>query len=316
MAYILITGGSWFIGQHLAKKLLQDGENVIVFDRKNSSDIYQEERKRELWTFPNFQYIEGSLEKKENLEDVFKKYAFSLVYHLAAKTGVRNGGKDNDIYFASNVIGFFHILELSKEYKVPHFIFASSSSIYGGNTKTPFSVEDKTDSPLSFYAATKKSNELFAYSYHKLYGMNITGFRFFTVYGPLGRNDMMMDIFTRKILKWETIDVHNNGKMKRDFTHVSDIVNGLLLARTQKNDFQIYNLGNDSPVSIEYVIEILEKEIGKKALRNYKEMEIWEVVDTWADIAYTREKLGWNPKISIEEGIRDFVEQFKKNIGI
>jgi len=308
----LVTGGTGFIWYHLCKTLLEGGNTVISYDAEKSGDAYQDTRKSILKWYKNCSIIEWYLENRKQLEAVFQDFKIDKVCHLAAKPGVRNKWKYNDQYFKSNVEWFFNILDLSKDYSISNFVFASSSSIYGANSKIPFAIEDKSDTPVSFYAATKKSNELFAHSYAHLYKMPITGLRFFTVYWELGRHDMMMDIFCKKILAWESIDVHNHGKMKRDFTHVNDIIRGIILALDTPRKYEIFNLWNDAPVTLEYMIKLIESNLWKKAEKNYKEMESSEVVDTWADIEYTRKILKWEPQISIEDGVKDTVEAYKK----
>jgi UDP-glucuronate 4-epimerase len=239
----------------------------------------------------------------------------TVICHLAAQAGVRYSLENPQVYIRSNVNGFVNLLEWSKE-RVENFVFASSSSVYGGNTKIPFSESDSVDNPISLYAATKKADELIAYSYHHLFKIPITGLRFFTVYGPWGRPDMAYYKFSLKISKGEPIDVYGHGNMKRDFTFIEDMVPAVLRALDTPRKYEIYNLGGNSPVELLHFISVLEKELGKEANKNMLPMQPGDVVETFADIEKARRDLDFEPKIVIEEGLKRFVEWFKGYHGL
>ncbi|MFA7298221.1 MAG: NAD-dependent epimerase/dehydratase family protein [Candidatus Absconditabacterales bacterium] len=310
---ILITGTSGFIGFHTAKKLLEDGVKIIGFDNEN--DYYDVNlkiaRRTILEQFPNFKFYKGSLENLEDLKKVFEENKIDKVLNLAAQAGVRYSLINPFAYVQSNLVGFHNIIELSKQYKIKNFVYASSSSVYGNNTKQPFSVDDPVDHPISIYAATKKADELIAHSYSHLFGLPTIGLRFFTVYGPRGRPDMAMLIFASKMLKGEAIDVFNNGKMKRDFTYIDDIVSGIIKALELETKYEIFNLGSDHPVDLEYIISLIEKNLGKKAIKNYLPLQPGDVPETSADIQHTTEVLGWKPEFKVEKGIENFVNRYK-----
>lgn len=312
---ILITGGAGFIGFHVSHALLSRGDNVVILD--NFNDYYNPAlkytRAKELinsFHQKKLKIYKIDISKIKNLEKVFKKHKFDKICHLAAQAGVRNSLKDPSRYELWNNLGTLNLLELAKKYKIKDFVFASSSSIYGSNKKIPFSEKDTVNTPISFYAATKRSNELYAYVYHHLYKMNCTGLRFFTVYGPWGRPDMALFKFVKNILEDKPIDVYNYGNMKRDFTYVSDIVQGVLAAIDNPFAYEIINLGNNQPVEINKFIGIIEKNLGKKARLNLMPIQPGDVMITYADIKKAKRLLSYQPEISIEEGIKKFVEWY------
>ena len=311
---ILITGTAGFIGFHTAKRLLEEGEIVRGVDNFNEYyDInLKETRNKILEGFANFKVYRIDLANYSELAKVFEEKKIERVIHLGAQGGVRYSLSNPGLYERSNITGTLHIFELSRRYSVKNIIYASSSSVYGGNTKIPFSEDDPVDKPISFYAMTKRANELLAYTYHHLYGMKMTGLRFFTVYGEWGRPDMAMWKFTKNILEGKEIEVYNFGNMKRDFTYVADIVEGILLALRKEFDHEIINLGNNNPVALNYFIELIEKATGKQANKNMMEMQPGDISVTCADISKAKRLMGWEPKTSIEEGIKRFVEWFQQ----
>ena len=314
-----ITGAAGFIGFYLSKRLLEAGMEVIGLD--NMNDYYEvslkEERLRILNELPGFTFIKGDLADKEMIMDIFKKYQPDVVVNLAAQAGVRYSIDNPDAYIQSNLVGFFNILEGCRFYPVKHLVYASSSSVYGGNTKVPFSVEDQVDKPVSLYAATKKSNELMAYSYSKLYGIKLTGLRFFTVYGPMGRPDMAYFKFAKKIMNGEPIQIYNNGDMMRDFTYVDDIVTGIInilekppVADELGTCYKIYNIGNNKPEKLMDYISTLEKCLGREAKKEFLPMQPGDVYQTYADVSDLEEDFGFKPCTGIEEGLGKFAEWF------
>lgn len=320
MKKVLITGGAGFIGFHLSKKLLENGYQVIAID--NLNDYYdirlKEERLNILKNHDNFSFIKLDISEKEKMVDLFKKNQFNIVINLAAQAGVRYSITHPESYITSNIIGFYNILECCRNYPVEHLLFASSSSVYGKNEKVPYATTDKTDYPVSLYAATKKSDELMAYAYSNLYDIKATGLRFFTVYGPYGRPDMAYFSFTKNIFENKEIKIFNNGDMYRDFTYIDDIVEGIyrLLNKTPKKDqygvpFKVYNIGNNKPVKISEFVSILEKEIGKTAIKKYLPMQPGDVYQTYADIEDLKEETGFTPTTSIEEGLHNFINWYK-----
>ncbi|MCI6714432.1 MAG: SDR family NAD(P)-dependent oxidoreductase, partial [Lachnospiraceae bacterium] len=274
----LITGGAGFIGFYLSKALLEKGAKVIGID--NLNDYYEislkEDRLEILKKFPEYQFVKGDISDKETVFHLFEKFAPQIVVNLAAQAGVRYSIDNPDAYIQSNIVGFFHILEACRHFPVEHLVFASSSSVYGGNKKVPFSTEDQVDKPVSLYAATKKSNELMAYAYSKLYGIPLTGLRFFTVYGPMGRPDMAYFKFAKKIMAGQPIQIYNNGDMLRDFTYIDDIVTGVenILCNPPETDengaaYKIYNIGNNQPEKLMDYIAVLEKCLGREAKKEF-----------------------------------------------
>ncbi|MFA6466935.1 MAG: NAD-dependent epimerase/dehydratase family protein, partial [Patescibacteria group bacterium] len=260
-----------------------------------------------------YQFYKGDL---KNLNFVKKILAenpkISKVCHLAAQAGVRYSITNPHIYIQSNIVGFTNLIEEAKNHKIKDFIYASSSSVYGYNHKIPFSVKDNVDQPISLYAATKKANELIAHSYHHLFGMNCTGLRFFTVYGPYGRPDMALFLFTKAILEDKAIKIFNHGKMKRDFTYIDDIVAGILSALYHSYPYEIFNLGNNRSVELNYFIETIEKNIGKIAKKEMLDIQAGDVAETFADIEKSKAKLNFKPQTSIEAGIKKFVTWYKE----
>lgn len=317
---ILVTGAAGFIGFHLSKKLLEQGVTVVGFD--NINDYYDVNLKYArleiLGKFENFTFIKGNLADKQAIDTLFEENKFDIVVNLAAQAGVRYSIDNPQAYIESNVIGFFNILEACRHNPVEHLLYASSSSVYGNQQKTPFSTDDDVSKPISLYAATKKSNELMAYTYSHLYGIPSTGLRFFTVYGPFGRPDMAYFGFTNKIMKGETIRIFNNGDMYRDFTYVDDIVRGIenMLCNPPEADENgdratVYNIGNNSPEKLMYFIETLENALGRKAEKEFLPMQPGDVYQTYADVTPLIEKFGFKPSTPIEEGLARFVEWYK-----
>ena len=312
---ILVTGGAGFIGFHVAKALLGRGDNVVIID--NFNDYYdvklKEARIKELGKHDNLDVIKADISDYDTMNIIFKKHKFNKICHLAAQAGVRYSIENPLAYEKSNILGTLVMLEMAKKYNVKYFVFASSSSIYGNNKKTPFSEEDNVDYPVSLYAATKKSSELLAYTYHHLYSLNCTGLRFFTVYGPWGRPDMAYFKFTKAILEDKPIDVYNYGKMKRDFTYISDITDGILAAIDNPFPYEIINLGNNKPIELSYFIECIENALKKKAKKNMLPMQPGDVKITYANIKKAEKLLNYKPKVKIEEGINRFVGWYKEN---
>lgn len=326
---ILVTGSSGFIGFHLVRKLLDANINVVGIDDMNSYyDIkLKKDRLNVLLSHKNaksFKFYEGDISNSVFLKDIFQKIKFDVVINLAAQAGVRYSLKNPQAYIESNINGFFNILEILKINNVKHFIFASSSSVYGMNKKIPFHEKHKTDTQVSLYAASKKTNELMAHTYSHLYDIPTTGLRFFTVYGPFGRPDMAYYKFTNSILKGKTIDVYNHGKMKRDFTYISDIVNCIValldkppcrkesLGSRASSSFNIYNIGNNNPITLLDFIKIIENECNKNANINFLPMQQGDVTETYADVNSIYEHIGFKPSTSIQEGIKHFVYWYKK----
>ncbi|MCU0598707.1 MAG: NAD-dependent epimerase [Desulfobacterales bacterium] len=328
---VLITGVAGFIGYHLAKRLLDAGARVIGIDNMNPYyDVsLKENRLKELVPYANFKFYQIDLTDLKGLEDIFKSGQLDGVVNLAAQAGVRYSLENPHAYVNSNLVGFVNILECCRHYNVKHLVFASSSSVYGANTKMPFSVHQNVDHPVSLYAATKKANELMAHTYAHLYQLPCTGLRFFTVYGPMGRPDMALFLFTRAILAGEPIQVFNHGKMMRDFTYIDDIIEGVvrILKKMPEPDlnwsgdapdpgtsytcYRLYNIGNNNPVSLLHFIEVIEKALGRKALRQYCDLQPGDVVETYADIDDLFKAVGFAPKTSIETGIEKFIGWYK-----
>lgn len=314
-----ITGSAGFIGFYLAQSLLKQGAEVIGLD--NLNDYYEvslkEERLALLKEHKNFTFIKGDLADKENLLAVFREERPQIVVNLAAQAGVRYSIDNPDAYIQSNIVGFFNILEGCRFFPVEHLVYASSSSVYGGNEKVPFSVEDQVDHPESLYAATKKSNELMAYAYSRLYQIPLTGLRFFTVYGPMGRPDMAYFKFAKKIMADEPIQIYNNGDMLRDYTYIDDIIAGVLAVlcnppdRDEKGAFyKLYNIGNHHPVKLMDFIRVLEECLGKEAKKEFQPMQKGDVYQTYADVSGLMEDFGFKPDTSVEEGLARFCSWF------
>jgi UDP-glucuronate 4-epimerase len=335
MIPVLVTGAAGFIGYHLARRLLADGRAVIGLD--NLSDYYdvglKQARVRELEKHAGFRFARVDLADAEALEALFREHKFELVYNLAAQAGVRYSLTHPQAYVKSNLEGFVNLLENCRHHGVKHLVFASSSSVYGAVTKMPFSVHQNVDHPVSLYAATKKANELLAHSYAHLYRLPATGLRFFTVYGPWGRPDMAYFLFTKAILEGRPIDVFNNGKMRRDFTYVDDIVEALARvgARIPAPDpawrgdapdpasslapYRLYNIGNHAPVKLTDFIAALEHCLGKKATLNLLPMQPGDVPETFADIDDLARDIGFAPTTPLETGLRQFVDWYRGYYG-
>ena len=328
---IIVTGSAGFIGFSLSKKLLQRGDKIIGVD--NHNDYYDTEIKEAriqiLNKFSNYEHCRIDLANKKDLENVFKSFAPQRVINLAAQAGVRYSIKNPLAYINSNIVGFANILENCRNYNVEHLVYASTSSVYGANTKMPFSEHHNTNHPLSVYAASKKSNELMAHTYSYLYQLPTTGLRFFTVYGPWGRPDMALFKFTKNILDDKPIDVFNNGKHTRDFTFVDDIVEGVLKAldnpaksnlnwnsnqpdpATSKAPWSIYNIGNNNQIQLMDYVEALEKNLDKKAKINFLPLQPGDVQDTYADITSLNEKFNYKPSTPVIEGVAQFVKWYR-----
>ncbi len=309
---ILVTGCAGFIGMHLSKELLEQKYHVIGVDNLNDyySTKLKEDRLNVLKKYNSFNFIKLDISNKDDLEKVFKSNLIDKVVNLAAQAGVRYSLESPNSYIEANVLGFMNVLECCKHYEIKGLIYASSSSVYGGNKEIPFSVEHNVNSPLSIYAASKKANELMAHAYHHLFGLKSTGLRFFTVYGPWGRPDMAIYIFANKILKGEPISVYNYGKMERDFTYIDDIISGVVSSIENNFNFEIFNLGNNSSESLMDVVNTIENKIGKSAIINYEPMQPGDVVSTFADIEKSKLKLKFSPKTNIKEGITHFLDWF------
>lgn len=310
---ILVTGSAGFIGFHTAKSLLNQGHLVVGID--NVNDYYSKELKWErntiLEKYEQYRFYHIDLCDLQKVESVFKETKIEKICHLAAQAGVRYSIDNPYAYQKSNLEGFTNILEMSRRFNINNFVFASSSSVYGGNKKVPFSVEDTVNNPVSFYAATKVANEVMAFSYHHLYNIPMVCLRFFTVYGPWGRPDMAYFKFTDNIVKGEPIDVYNYGNLKRDFTYIDDIVNGVISALTKRFDYEIFNLGNNKPITLVEFIGILEEKLEKKAIKNLLPMQPGDMKETYADISKSITHLGFKPKTDIREGLHRFVEWYK-----
>lgn len=317
----LVTGGAGFIGYFLSERLLLEGAKVIGFD--NLSDYYdvklKEDRLTRLMKHTNYTFVKGDLADQDAVTDVFCQYRPDIVVNLGAQAGVRYSIDNPGSYIAANIVGFFNILEACRRYPVKHLVYASSSSVYGGNDKVPFQTTDQTDRPVSLYAATKKSDELMAYAYCKLYGIKATGLRFFTVYGPMGRPDMAYFKFAKKIMEGQPIQIYNNGDMMRDFTYIDDIVTGVfhILCNPPEEDelgaaSRIYNIGNHKPVRLMDFIAVLEKHLGREAVKEYLPMQPGDVYQTYADVSDLMRDYDFKPETSIEDGLKEFVEWFKE----
>jgi len=313
----LITGAAGFIGMHTAKRLLEQGEEVVGLD--NLNDYYdpalKQYRLAQLTPYPRFRFVKMDLADRGGIAELFKTEQFTHVIHLAAQAGVRYSLENPFAYVDSNLVGTMTILEGCRHNPVQHLVYASSSSVYGMNAKIPFSETDQVDNPVSLYAATKKANELMAHSYSKLYKIPTTGLRFFTVYGPAGRPDMAPWLFTEAILKGEPIKVFNHGKMQRDFTYIDDIVEGIVRIQQQPPQgeipYSLFNIGNNQPIQLSRFIEAIESACGKKAEKIMLPMQPGDVERTYADTSRLEDKVGYKPQMEIEEGIGNFVAWYK-----
>jgi nucleoside-diphosphate-sugar epimerase len=338
MKTYFITGTSGFIGYYLAKRLLEEDKDLRIIGLDSMNDYYdvslKEYRLKDLEQYKNYTFIKGNLADKELINKIFEEYKPSIVVNLAAQAGVRYSIDHPDIYIESNIIGFYNILEACRHHPVDHLVYASSSSVYGGNKKVPFSTDDKVDNPISLYAATKKSDELLAHCYSKLYDIPSTGLRFFTVYGPAGRPDMAYFGFTNKLIKGETIKIFNYGNLKRDFTYIDDIVEGIIrvMNKPPKKStgedglpippYAVYNIGNSNPENLLDFVNILQEElIRAKVLpedydfESHKElvaMQPGDVPQTYADTSALERDFGFKPKTPLREGLRKFAEWYKE----
>lgn len=333
---ILVTGAAGFIGFHLSQKLLERGAEVVGID--NLNDYYSVDLKRarldQLSPKGQFRFEKIDLVDQTTMANLFEQEQFDVVVNLAAQAGVRHSLTHPHTYVSTNIVGFLNVLEGCRQNAVKHLVYASSSSVYGSNTQMPFSVRNNVDHPVSLYAASKKSNELMAHSYSHLFGLPTTGLRFFTVYGPWGRPDMALFLFTKAILAGKPIDVFNHGRMRRDFTYIDDIVNGICgvidhPARpdeswdsdtpnpaTSNAPYKVFNIGNHQSVKLLQIIEILEKHLGKTAEKNFLDMQPGDVPATFADIEALHEATGYRPSTSIDVGIQRFIEWYRDFYGV
>ena len=333
---ILVTGAAGFIGSRLSERLLARGDEVLGFD--NLNDYYdptlKEARLERFTQHENFRFVRGALEDRDAVEKAFAEFEPQRVVNLAAQAGVRYSLENPRAYIDANIVGFLHILEACRHRGVEHLVYASSSSVYGSNKKLPFAVEDSVDHPVSLYAASKKSNELMAHTYSHLFGLPTTGLRFFTVYGPWGRPDMALFLFTRNILEGKPIDVFNHGRHTRDFTFIDDIVEGVIRTldnvpgpdpgydplqpspATSSAPYRVYNIGNHQPVQLLRYIEVLENALGRKAELRMLPLQPGDVPDTCADVSALRRDTGYAPSTSIEDGIGRFVEWYRSFYGV
>lgn len=317
---ILVTGSAGFIGFYVTKLLLDRGEEVIGLD--NLNDYYdvslKQDRLAQLQSRPGFIFSKNDINDGEALNDLFRDYKPSHVIHLAAHAGVRYSLNHPDLVTQSNVMGFLNILEACRHYGTEHLVYASTSAVYGDNTEIPFSVNDRVDKPVSIYGASKRCNELMAYTYSRLFQIPLTGLRFFTVYGPWGRPDMSYYKFTHNIINELPIDVYNNGNHSRDFTYIDDIAEWVIRAvdKLPADNYQLYNLGNRTSTKLMYYISVLEKLIGKKAVTNMLPMQPGDMPDTCADIGSTSRDLEYTPRTDIEKGLGKFVNWYREYHGI
>ena len=332
---VLVTGAAGFIGYHLCLRLLQDGCTVTGIDNLNPYyDVsLKEARLERLTPFENFSFFKVDIADKEALDNIFKSSKFDVVVNLAAQAGVRYSLENPRAYVDANIVGFVNLLECCRHNHVRHLVFASSSSVYGANTKMPFSVHHNVDHPVSLYAASKKANELMAHTYSHLFGLPCTGLRFFTVYGPWGRPDMALFLFTRAILEQKSIQVFNHGKMQRDFTYIDDIIEGVVRVMnrlpepnptwsgddpdpgTSYTGYKIYNIGNNNPVELMEFIAAIERVLGQKAKKEFLDLQPGDVPATYADVDDLIKDVDFKPGTPIDTGIRRFVEWFKEYYG-
>ncbi|HIM30526.1 MAG: NAD-dependent epimerase [Pirellulaceae bacterium] len=332
MRNFLVTGAAGFIGFHVARRLLDRGDTVVGVD--NLNDYYdvglKQSRLKLLESADRFRFLHLGVDDRPGMQELFQGEPFDVVVHLAAQAGVRYSLENPHAYIDSNLVGFGNILEGCRHNKVAHLVYASSSSVYGANTQMPFSTRQSVDHPVSLYAATKKANEMMAHSYSHLYGLPTTGLRFFTVYGPWGRPDMAMFLFTKAVLEGRPIKVFNNGKMKRDFTYIDDIVEGVVrvadvvptgdpnwngdhpVADRSRAPFRLYNIGNNEPVELLRFIEVLEDALGLKAEKEFLPIQAGDVPATFADIEDLHKETGYQPSTSIEVGVAHFVRWYRE----
>lgn len=310
---ILVTGSAGFIGYHLSKSLLKEGNDVLGIDNLNNyySPELKKSRVKMLKNYDNFKFCKGDICDKKLMNRVINSFSPQKVLHMAAQPGVQYSLKNPYAYSESNLSGFINIIEICRKIKVDGFIYASSSSVYGNSKKIPFDINDRADSPLSLYGATKRANELIAYSYSNLYGLKTTGLRFFTVYGDWYRPDMAIFIFTKNILENRNITVYNKGLIRRDFTYIDDIVKGSLSAMKKNYNCEIFNLGNNKNVTLKSIIDVIEKNVGNKATIEYDQLPEGDALETYANIKLSKEKLDFQPKTNIELGIPKFIEWYR-----
>ena len=307
----LVTGGVGFIGFHTAKRLLDEGHEVVVIDNFNT---YYDVKLKKL----RASMLKGAKIYRQDLADfpkldrVFAKEKFNKIIHLAAQAGVRHSLIDPWTYVNSNIMATLNIFEACRKHGVKDVVYASSSSVYGGNTKMPFSESDPVEKPISLYAQSKRSCELMGYTYNHLFGLNTTGLRFFTVYGPMGRPDMAGWLFAKAIREGKPIKLFNNGKMRRDFTYVADIVDGIIRASNKAYPCEVFNLGSDKPVELSRFVSIIEERLGRKAKKELLPMQPGDVPASWADIRKAKKMLGWEPKTSIEQGLKNFIDWYEQ----
>ncbi|MBL7180664.1 MAG: NAD-dependent epimerase [Desulfobacterales bacterium] len=332
---VLVTGAAGFIGYHLCMRLLQNGCHVVGIDNLNPYyDVrLKMARLERLTPFKNFTFSTMDISNQEALEDIFESTQFDVVVNLAAQAGVRYSLKNPQAYVDANIVGFVNILECCRHNRVQHLVFASSSSVYGANTKMPFSVHHNVDHPVSLYAATKKANELMAHTYSHLFGLACTGLRFFTVYGPWGRPDMALFLFTKAILEGKAIKVFNHGRMQRDFTYIDDIIEGVVRVMdkvpepdptwsgdnpdpgTSYTRYKIYNIGNNNPVELMDFIAAIEEALARKAKKEFLDLQPGDVIATYADIDDLIEVVGFKPRTSVDTGIQQFIAWYKEYYG-
>ena len=316
---ILVTGAAGFIGFHIARQLLAEGRNVVGLDNLNSyyDPALKHARLNILHENTGFSFVRTDLADRSSIAELFAKHRFAVVIHLAAQAGVRHSIDHPYAYVDANLDGFVSVLEGCRHNGCRHLIYASSSSVYGANTRLPFSVDDKTDHPISLYAATKKANELMAHSYSQLYRLPVTGLRFFTIYGPWGRPDMAIFLFAKAIIEGTPIKLFNHGRMRRDFTHIRDVTRVVLrlVDRIPADDGRapahVYNVGNNHPEELTHVVSLLEKQLGRTAVKDMLPMQPGDVTDTFADVGDLMRDVGFRPETSIEDGIRDFVAWYR-----
>ena len=328
---VLITGAAGFIGFNLAKRLMDRGIHVFGIDNMNTYyDVrLKEDRLQRLQSYENFSFLQMDIADQDAVQTLFSQNQFEVVVNLAAQAGVRYSLENPQAYVQANLVGFVNILEGCRHHQVQHLVFASSSSVYGANTNMPFSVHHNVDHPVSLYAASKKSNELMAHTYSHLYGLCCTGLRFFTVYGPWGRPDMALFLFTRAILEGKPIQVFNHGKMQRDFTYIDDIVEGVVRVMgrlpepnpewrgdrpdpgTSYAPYKIYNIGNNAPVELNYFIKTIEDALGKKAQKEFLDLQPGDVPATYANVDDLILDVGFKPQTPIESGIKHFIDWYK-----
>lgn len=307
MKKLLITGGAGFIGSHLVKKISAIGFEAVIADRLDTQNkTFKQDRLNRFLDKSDYEFHDIDLSDLENLEKIFKSHQFDAICHLAAKTSL-----DNSLYNKGNYNGTNNIFELAKKYEVPKIVFASTAQVYGNSDKLPFSENDNTDRPLSLYAATKKNDEILAHAYHYLYKMQMIGLRFFTTYGPWSRTDMAVNKFTEKIIGQEPIQVHDQGRIKRDISYVDDIADGIISALSKDFGYEIFNLGSGKCIELNELIRIIESNVGIEAKKEYVPMKAGDLSATWADITKAERLLDYVPRVSMEEGINKFISWYR-----